>query len=445
MLLDPASIVWNVFLVLVLVLLNGFFVAAEFAMVKVRSTRIDTLLQEGNARAQYAKRLVGNLDAYLSACQLGITLASLGLGWIGEPAIARLIEPALLNIGLPEAVIHTVAFAIAFSIITALHIVLGELAPKSLAIQKADSVTIWTSVPLIAFYKFMYPAIWVLNSLANRILRMVGIQMASEQEAAHTEEEIRILMEESHKQGYINKTELTFVDNIFDFAEKHVSEVMIPRTDMVCVYAQDPFDVNLEKALTEQLTRYPVCDPDKDNIIGFVHIKDLLAALAKGQSPALTEINREIMAVPEAMPVSNLLMLMQKEKAQIAIVIDEYGGTAGLVTVEDILEEIVGEIQDEFDEERPVVEIRSDASHSIDGRLPIGDFNDIFGVQLEEDEVDTIGGWLSARVEMPPQLGHKITYAGYDLVVEEVDNMRITRVLLRKNTQEDDMPQEEQE
>ena len=424
--------VWNVFLVMFLVLLNGFFVAAEFAMVKVRSTRIDTLVQEGNMRAKYAKRLVEHLDAYLSACQLGITLASLGLGWIGEPAIANLIEPVLLKFGLSEAIIHTVSFAIAFSIITALHIILGELAPKSLAIQKADSVTIWASVPLIAFYKLMYPVIWVLNSCASWILRAVGIQVMSEHEAAHTEEEIRILMEESQRQGYINKTELTYVDNIFDFAERNVNEVMIPRTDMVCLYAEDPFAVNLEKALTEQLTRYPICDPDKDNIIGFVHSKDLLAALAKGQSPTLREMVREVVAVPESMAISDLLKLLQKNRAQIAIVIDEYGGTAGLVTVEDILEEIVGEIQDEFDEERPVVEIREDNAHSVDGRLLLGEVNEVFGLDLDAEDVDTLGGWMSVRVEMPPQIGQQINYADYEFVVEEVDNMRVNRVLLRK-------------
>lgn len=434
--MDPASILWNIFLVLFLVLLNGFFVSAEFAMVKVRSTRIDTLLQEGNTRAKYAKRLVDNLDAYLSACQLGITLASLGLGWIGEPAIARLIEPVLADFGLSEAVIHTIAFAVAFSIITALHIILGELAPKSLAIQKADSVTIWTSVPLIAFYKLMFPVIWVLNSLANRILRAVGIEVASEHEAAHTEEEIRILMEESHQQGYINQTELTYVDNIFDFAERHVKEVMIPRTDMVCLYAEDSFAVNLETALDEQLTRYPVCDPDKDNIIGFAHIKDLLAALAKGETPALKEMARDIMAVPETMPISNLLKLMQKKREQIAIVIDEYGGTAGLVTLEDILEEIVGEIQDEFDEERPVVEIRADNAHSVDGRLLIEEVNEVFGLDLDREEIDTLGGWMSTQVEMPPRVGQQVESAGYAFVVEEVDNMRITRVLLRKTAGE---------
>jgi CBS domain containing-hemolysin-like protein len=424
--------VWNVFLVLLLVLLNGFFVAAEFAMVKVRSTRIDTLVQEGNMRAKYAKRLVEHLDAYLSACQLGITLASLGLGWIGEPAIAHIIEPVLLDLGLSAVMIETVSFAIAFSIITALHIILGELAPKSLAIQKADSVTIWASVPLIAFYKLMFPIIWVLNSIANWILRAVGIQVMSEHEAAHTEEEIRILMEESQRQGFINKTELTFVDNIFDFAERHADEVMIPRTDMVCLYAGDPFAVNLEKVLAEQLTRYPVCDPDKDNIIGFVHIKDLLAALAKGETPALRELVREVIAVPESMAISDLLKMMQKNRAQIAIVIDEYGGTAGLVTIEDILEEIVGEIQDEFDEERPVVEIRADNAHSVDGRLLLGEVNEVFGLDLDAEEVDTLGGWVTARVEMPPRIGQQVDYADYTFVIEEVDNMRINRVLMRK-------------
>lgn len=426
------SILWNLFLVIFLVLLNGFFVAAEFAMVKVRSTRIDTLLQEGHMQAKYAKRLVDNLDAYLSACQLGITLASLGLGWIGEPAIALLIGPILVEFGLSEAMIHTVAVAVAFSIITALHIILGELAPKSLAIQKADSVTIWTAVPLIAFYKLMFPIIWILNSIANRILRAVGIEVVGEHEAAHTEEEIRILMEESHQQGFINHTELTYVDNIFDFAERHVNEVMIPRTDMVCLYVEDSFAVNMEKALDEQLTRYPVCDPDKDTIIGFVHIKDFMAVLAKGEVRELRTMVREILAVPETMPISKLLKLMQKKRVQIAIVIDEYGGTAGLVTVEDILEEIVGEIQDEFDEERPAIELRDDALHSVDGRLLLGEINEVFALDLEASHVDTFGGWMSSRVEMPPRIGQEVDYADYTFVIEEVDNMRVTRVLVRK-------------
>ena len=219
--MDYTSAILNLLLVAFLVALNGFFVAAEFAIVKVRSSRIDTLVHDGNTRAKYAKNLVEHLDAYLSVTQLGISLASLGLGWIGEPAVARLIDPITNSLGLSPELSHTVSFAVAFSFITALHIVLGELAPKSLAIQKAEGVVLWVAIPMIMFYKLMYPAVWFLNHVANWILRLVGIQVSNEGEAAHTEEEIRILMEESHKQGYIDQTELTFVDNIFDFAERN--------------------------------------------------------------------------------------------------------------------------------------------------------------------------------------------------------------------------------
>lgn len=430
--MDPASILLNLFIVIFLVVLNGLFVSAEFAMVKVRSTRIEMLLQEGNTRARFAKKLVDHLDAYLSACQLGITLASLGLGWLGEPAVAAMIEPIMMNWGFPSQVIHTVSFAVAFSIITALHIILGELAPKSLAIQKAVSVILWISVPLIGFYKLMYPFIWVLNTISNWILRGVGIHAANQHESAHTEAEIRILMEESHKQGYINKTELTFVDNIFEFSERDARDIMIPRTDMVCLDVQDTFEENLDKALTEQLTRYPVCNHDKDSIIGFIHIKDVLKAVAKGQSPDIREMLREITAIPQSMPISNLLKLLQKNRTQMAIVVDEYGGTAGLVTIEDILEEIVGEIRDEFDEERPLVETREDNAYSIDGRLLINEANEILGLELDSDDFDTIGGWICSKVEMSPQVGQKIDYENCEFVIEEVDNVRINRVLMRK-------------
>nr|WP_092073056.1 hemolysin family protein [Dendrosporobacter quercicolus]NSL48794.1 HlyC/CorC family transporter [Dendrosporobacter quercicolus DSM 1736]SDM53441.1 Hemolysin, contains CBS domains [Dendrosporobacter quercicolus] len=441
--MDPASIILNLVLIIVLVLLNGFFVAAEFAMVKVRSTRLETLLHEGNTRATYAKKLVEHLDAYLSACQLGITLASLGLGWIGEPAIADIIAPIMVDLGFSAQMVHAVSFAIAFSIITALHIILGELAPKSLAIQKTDSVVLWTSVPLIAFYKLMYPAIWVLNAIANWILRSVGIHAASEHEAAHTEEEIRILMEESHKQGFINKTELTFVDNIFEFAERNVREVMIPRTDMICLSAEDSFAKNLDKAIEEQLTRYPVCAPDKDNIIGFVHIKDILKQVAQEKNPDLKQVVREIMAIPESMPISELLRRLQKDKSQVAIVVDEYGGTAGLVTIEDILEEIVGEIQDEFDEERPLVEARGENVYSVDGRLLIGTVSEIIGVTLDSDDFDTIGGWVYSMVEIEPHVGQKVVYQDYEFMIEEVDHVRINRVLIRKIVPEDEAAPEE--
>lgn len=422
---------YNLILVIFLVVLNGFFVAAEFAMVKVRSSRLESLVLEGNVKAKFAQRLTSNLDAYLSACQLGITLASLGLGWVGEPAIAQLIEPLLKGLGFSDVMIHTVAFAIAFSIITFLHIVLGELAPKSLAIQKSEGVTMWTAPLLIGFYKIMYPFIWFLNGTANWLLQLVGIQPAKEHDAAHTEEEIRILMEESHKSGYIDKTELALVDNIFDFSERNAREVMIPRTDMVCLYSQNSFEENLEIAITEQMTRYPMCDPDKDNIIGFVHIKDLFAALGKGKRN-LDEMVRSVISVPESMPISALLKMMQKKRAQLAIVIDEYGGTAGLLTIEDIIEEIVGEIQDEFDEERQPIEVKDQNTFSVDGRLLIEEVNDYFGFRLDSEDVDTIGGWMYSVVETPPKVDQRVEWDGFEFIIAEVDHLRINRVLIRR-------------
>lgn len=434
--MESLEILLNIILIMFLVILNGFFVAAEFSMVKVRSTRIDTLVLEGNTQAKYAKNIVDHLDTYLSACQLGITLASLGLGWVGEPAVAAMLEPALTWIGLSVQLIHTIAFAIAFSIITALHIILGELAPKSLAIQKTEGVSLWTAVPLLGFYKVMYPFIWILNEASNKILRAVGVEVSSEHQAAHTEEEIRILMEESHKQGYIDQTELTYVDNIFNFVERHAREVMIPRTDMVCLYMDNSFEENLEIALTEQLTRYPLCNPDKDNIAGFIHTKDLLSAAARGQRPDIRDLVRNVIAVPESMAISDLLKILQKNRAQLAMVVDEYGGTAGLVTVEDILEEIVGEIQDEFDEERPLIENRGTHEYSVAGQLLIEEVNDILGLNLDSEDFDTLGGWIYSRIEMPPEVNQKIIHEDYEFIIEEVDNRRVNRVLIKKKKED---------
>jgi len=418
---------------MLLVFLNGLFVAAEFAMVKVRSSRIDSLAMEGNRRARFATNVTNHLDAYLSACQLGITLSSLGLGWIGEPAIAKTIEPLLLHLGFNATLIHTISFIIAFSIITLLHIVLGELAPKTIAIRKAEAVTMWTALPLIAFHKLMYPFIWLLNGTANWLLKkVIHLEPAAEHESAHTEEEIRILMKESHKSGLIDNTELTLMDNIFDFAETNAREIMIPRTEMICLYADQPFEDNQAVALQEMHTRYPLCDGDKDNIIGFVHIKDLLKVSAQGIKDIRT-IMRPITTVPESMQISTLLKLMQKKKTQIALLIDEYGGTSGLVTLEDIMEEIVGEIQDEFDEERPDVERKDDITHSINGMMLIEEVNSYFGLEIETDDYDTIGGWLYSQIEIPPSRNQRVVHPdGYEFIIDETDHLRISRIIIRK-------------
>lgn len=430
---DPMPIGLSLLLIFLFVFMNGFFVAAEFAMVKVRGSRIDTLASEGHSRARLAAHLTGNLDAYLSACQLGITLASLGLGWIGEPAIARVIEPFFGYLGIrSEVIIHTLSFILAFTFITVLHIVLGELAPKTVAIRKAESVTLLTATPLIFFYKLMYPFIWVLNGMANQLLRRFGVEPATEKDSAHTEDEIRILMKESHKNGLIDNTELTLVDNIFDFAETTAREIMIPRTEMVCLNTGHSLEENKKLALEQMLTRYPVCENDKDNIIGFVHIKDFLKDTLQSLQD-IRQITRPITTVPESMQISTLLKLMQKRRSQIAILIDEYGGTSGLVTLEDIMEEIVGEIQDEFDEEREPLERRDDDTFSVSGLMLIEEVNSFFGLDIETDDYDTIGGWIYSKIEIPPVNNQRVNYGGsFEFIIEETDHLRISRLLIRR-------------
>jgi CBS domain containing-hemolysin-like protein len=440
---DPFPFGVDLVLIFCLVFLNGFFVAAEFAMVKVRGSRIDTLVQEGHKKARVASHLMDHLDAYLSACQLGITLASLGLGWIGEPAIARILEPLFESMKLSDKFLHPLSFVIGFSFITVLHIVLGELTPKSVAIRNAEMVTLWTATPLIFFRKLMSPFIWFLNGIAGLLLKPFGIDTSEVSSSAHTEEEIRIMMKESHISGLIDKTELTLMDNIFEFAETNAREIMIPRTEMSCLYGNLSFEENKTIALREMHTRYPVCEKDKDNIIGFVHIKDLLK-VSDGSILDIREVMRPMTTVPESMSISTLLKLMQKRKSQIAILIDEYGGTSGLVTLEDIMEEIVGEIQDEFDEERPDMEKRDENTYSINGLMLIEEVNSFFGLAISTDDYDTIGGWIYSQIENPPKKSQYVqSDEGYRFTIEETDHMRIARVTVTRTDDADWEPEAE--
>ncbi|MDQ0204444.1 CBS domain containing-hemolysin-like protein [Pectinatus haikarae] len=422
--------------------MNGFFVAAEFAIVKIRTTKLDILIQRGNKRARYAKMLTDHMDASLSVTQLGITLASLGLGWIGEPAVSAFLEPLMRMLDINPPLGHSISLVVGFLIITALHIVLGELAPKSMAIQRVEPVVLGIALPMLIFHKVMYPAVWFLNHVANWVIRHLGFEPAAEEDVAHTEDEIRILMEESHRHGYIDKTELTFVDNVFDFADRNVREIMIPRTDMVCLYLEDSSDVNIKTALEQHLTRYPICRDDKDNIVGFLHIKDLLRSLYIGKKPELLSFIRPVPFVPETMPISNLLHTMQQHRVQLAIVVDEYGGTAGMVTIEDIIEEIVGEIQDEFDEERPFIEKKGTRLYSIDGRMLLNELDDILQVKIDAENIDTVGGWLATRVDTPPRVGQKTTFGINAFFVEEVENIRITRILVKIGAELSEEPDE---
>ena len=429
---DPFLLSLKILVVFLLVFGNAFFVAAEFSIVKMRSSRLDVLIAEGNRRASYAKKLADRLDVALSVTQLGITIVSLGLGWLGEPVVASLLHPVFSWFGVPESAVETVSFAIAFFLITSLHIVGGELIPKNVAIRKVESVALTVALPLLVFQRIMYPFVWLLNHVANWAEERMGFSVVTkEEDVAHTEEEIRVLMEESHRQGFIDKTELEFVDNVFDFADLSVREIMIPRTDMVCLDLEDSLEESIETAMEERLTRYPICDGGKDNVIGFLHIKDFLQTLYKKEAPDLRKLARHALVVPEAMAVSRLLQTMQQERSQLAIVVDEYGGTAGMVTIEDVIEEIVGDIQDEFDTDRPLVEKKGACLYSVDAKMLLEELEDILEVAIDEEEIDSVGGWLSAHVDNPPRIGQKAAFGDAQFFVEETEGVRITRVLCR--------------
>ena len=420
-------ILLQLLLVLFLIFMNGFFVAAEFVCVKVRPSRIETLIQDGSRRAKYAKELTDHLDASLSVTQLGITLASLGLGWVGEPAVSELILPMTNAAGLDPVFGHTIALAIAFTLITSMHIIFGELTPKSMAIQDVEGILLAIAFPMVIFSRIFKPFVWVLNHIANWTARQLGYRSGIEEEA-HTEQEIRLLMEESHRKGLIDDTEAGFVDKVFDFNDLNVREIMTPRTDMVCLYLEDSFRENMKTVLEEKLTRYPLCREDKDHIVGFIHVKDMIHAMAEGRRPILRRLVRKALVVPESMDISVLLKTMQANRSQMAVVVDEYGGTAGIVTIEDIVEEIVGDIQDEFDEERPTAERLEGDVYSVDAKMLLEELEDILEIKIENDDVDSVGGWLYDHINSEPRVGQMASAAGTTFFVEEIDGWRITRV-----------------
>lgn len=423
----------NLLLVAILILLTAFFVSTEFAIVKVRTTRIDHLIEEGNKKAVHARKLINNLDAYLSACQLGITVTALGIGWLGEPAVASLLKPILDEIEISTAVSHGISIAIAFFIITFLHVVVGELAPKTIAIQKAEAVTLSLARPLIFFYKIMYPFIWLLNGSARYLTRLIGFKSMNEQEVALSEEELRLIMSESYKGGEINQSEMRYVNNIFEFDERLAKEIMIPRTEMICFFREDSFDKNIEVIQEGQYTRYPVADGDKDHIVGLVNLKEIFTGHINQKHDSIEKFVRPVIHVSEVTPIKQVLVKMQKQRIHMAIVIDEYGGTAGLVTVEDILEEIVGEIRDEFDvNEKPMIEKVNDTTSIVAGKVLLDEINTYFGTELEDDEVDTIGGWILTH-NVDAENGTVVEGEGYQFIVEEIDGYQIKKVKIIKD------------
>lgn len=413
-------------MVILLILLTAFFVATEFALVKIRVTRIDYLIGEGNKKAVSVKKILDSLDEYLSACQLGITVTALGLGWLGEPTVERLLRPLFDTYGVNVTFASILSFGIAFFAITFLHVVVGELAPKTIAIQKAEAVALLLAKPLILFYKVMYPLIWLLNGSARLVIRLFGFRPAKDHEIAHSEEELRLIVSESYKSGEINLAEMLYVNNVFEFDNRLAKEVMVPRTEMVCLYKEDSYDMNIRVIREGQYTRYPVAEIDKDHIIGVVNTKHVFTQDTDKKS--INPFILPIIHVSGGTPIKQLLSRMQKERIYMAIVIDEYGGTAGLVTLKDILEEIVGEIRGEFDvHEDPLVKKIDENTRIVPGKFLLTDINDMLKTNLIDDNMDTIGGWL-LRSNMEITKGTTVEYEGYKFVVEEIEGYQIKKV-----------------
>ncbi|RDI39881.1 hemolysin family protein [Falsibacillus pallidus] len=427
--------IFNLVLVVILIALTAFFVASEFAIVKVRSSRIDQLLEEGNSSAISAKRVITSLDEYLSACQLGITITALGLGWLGEPTIAGLVHVLFEKINFTSSVSHIISVAIAFTAITFLHVVIGELAPKTFAIQKAENITLIIAKPLIAFYKVLYPFIWTLNTSARLVTRLFGLKPVSEHELAHSEEELRIILSESYKSGEINQSEFKYVNKIFEFDDRIAKEIMVPRTEIVSLAKEDTLDVFLDIVREEKFTRYPIIDGDKDHIIGMVNVKEVFTDLINNMelnTQTLESYVRPIIRVIDSIPIHDLLVKMQKERIHMAILMDEYGGTSGLVTVEDILEEIVGEIRDEFDmDEIPVIRKIKDNHYIIDAKVLVGEVNNLLGLAISDEDIDTIGGWILTE-NYDAKQGDSVMYEDFEFTIKEMEEHHIKYLDVKK-------------
>ncbi|MFD2616471.1 hemolysin family protein [Terrilactibacillus laevilacticus] len=426
----------KILIIFILIALTAFFVAAEFAIVKVRRSKIEQLVAEGNKRALAAQKVITHLDEYLSACQLGITVTAMGLGWLGEPTIERLLHPLFNLLNFNGSVSSILSFGVAFFIMTYLHVVVGELAPKTLAIQQAEKVTLLFSTPLIWFYKIMFPFIRLLNGSSRMLTKFFGLKQASEHEKAHSEEELRLLLSESYERGEINQAEFKYVNNIFEFDDRVAKEIMVPRTEIVTVSDDDTIEDLLKIVKSEQYTRYPVTsNNNKDEIIGLINVKEVLTDFAYEQrliNRAINSYLKPVIQVIETMPIHDLLIKMQKQRIQMAILMDEYGGTSGLVTVEDILEEIVGEIQDEFDANEVTMIQKINSEHYLlDSKVLIDEVNELLGTNIDSSDMDTIGGWILTE-NYDIQVGESIQIDAFNFKIIAREEHHIKRIEVSK-------------
>lgn len=428
----------------VLVLMNGFFVAAEFALVSVRRTRIEQLAEEGNAPARTTHRALQNLDLYIAATQLGITMASLAIGFVAEPAIEHLMHPVLerLNLSLTAAQEKTISVAVAFAISTILHIVFGELAPKSLALQRSEQVSLAIIRPLLVFTTIFKWAIVGLNALGNGVVRLLGLRAVTGHHTAYSEEEIRMIVSASSQEGVLEDSEKELVYNVFDLSDTTAREVMTPRVDMVVVDGAAPLRRLLELNAEHGYSRIPVFQDTADNIVGIAHTSDVLRHLEELDHLTIADVMRPVFFVPEGMKIKDLLAKMRDKKSHMSIVVDEFGGTAGLATLEDALEEIVGEIYDETDDEEiPLIEVLGEGVYLMDGSITIHEVEDRLGNELEEGEAEygTLGGFMTSFFGDIPEVGQSFVQDGWAFTVEEADQRRVARVRVERAAQLDQL------
>ena len=431
---DLAFALGRLLVAFVLVVLNGFFVATECAFVRVRSTSVDQLAADGRAGAETLQDVMANLDDYLAVTQLGITLASLGLGWAGEPAVASLIEPVLGPL-LPPGLLHLVAFAIGFSFITFLHVVFGELAPKTIAIARAERLSLLVAPPMKLFYYVFYPGLVVFNGTANAFTSFIGIPPASETEETLEEREIRRVLARSSEAGNVDTAEVEMIERVFDLDDTTVRTVMVPRPDVVTIAADASLSAIRETVLDAGHTRYPVVDAgDQDEVVGFIDVKDVLRASEEGGTQTAEDLARGLLLVPETATADDILLQFREEHQQMAAVIDEWGAFEGIVTIEDVVEAVVGDLRDGFDvdEREPGVRNVGPERYEIDGSVPLTVLNDELGATLESDGVETVGGLVLARLGQIPEPGDQVEADGYRIDVVEVDGARISAVTVER-------------
>ncbi|HKB80942.1 MAG TPA: hemolysin family protein [Thermoanaerobaculia bacterium] len=423
---------WYLLLALAFIVANGFFVTAEFAIVKVRPTQLAELAAEGSARARIARRITRHLDTYLSATQLGVTLASLALGWIGEPAFVHLVEPYLTRLGAwGPAVAHSISAACAFILISWLHITFGELGPKYLAVNRTLGTALTIAYPLRAFYFVTFPIIWVLNRTSNAVLRLLGIRPATTTEIAHSQEELRLILASSERAGVLSEENREIIEGVFQFSKRTARQIMVPRTDVAILSTGRSIAENLETIRTTSHTRYPLCDGTLDRTVGLIHVKDLFLAQLKGPGRTIQELKREILFVPENSTVERLLSQFIEHKTHMAVVLDEYGGASGIVSLENITEELFGQIQDEFDRERPEIEPLGNGRYRVRGDYLIEDLADRLKVDVGEPAEETIGGYVAARLEREIVPGDRTMLGELSIEVIDAEKFRVRWVIVQ--------------